>query len=172
MLVPPSGGALNLESLAREQNRRRPRAVWGRGGVAMCLYPPDHPSADVEIALGIAGLLAWLGLFFLPLKMFSWFLTPCAFHQITGWPCVSCGLTRGVLVLAEGRIGEALRMNPLGLGLLFFLLLYAPIACGLWLFRGPRLRIELRSRGARWMTLVVFVGLALANWGFLIWDGR
>lgn len=157
---------------SREVVRRTPLAAWSRGGWRFSLFPPDHPSADLEIALGVAGLLAWAGFWLLPLHHLAWFLTPCAFHQITGLPCVSCGLTRGILALAEGHPLVALRLNPLGLAVVLALLVYTPPACVLWWFRLPRPRLALTGREARrgaWCLLALVIA---AHWAFLIVDGR
>lgn len=43
-------------------------------------------------------------------------LTPtCAFRQIFGRPCPTCGLTRGFSALSHGRIDEASRYNFLSI---------------------------------------------------------
>ena len=38
----------------------------------------------------------------------------CAFHNLTGWPCPGCGLTRSWVSLAHGQFGAALVWHPLG----------------------------------------------------------
>lgn len=37
----------------------------------------------------------------------------CLIRRLTGRPCLSCGLTRGVAYLARGNLRDALRANPL-----------------------------------------------------------
>lgn len=39
----------------------------------------------------------------------------CPIKKLTGYPCPGCGTTRAVGFLFEGKIGEALYTNPLGL---------------------------------------------------------
>lgn len=38
----------------------------------------------------------------------------CSFRARTGVPCLGCGGTRALELAARGRVGEALRLNPLG----------------------------------------------------------
>src|SRR3954466_10731300 len=37
----------------------------------------------------------------------------CLIRRLTGRPCLSCGLTRGVAYVARGNLRDALRANPL-----------------------------------------------------------
>ena len=39
---------------------------------------------------------------------------PCGFHALTGLPCPGCGLTRSVVALFEGRVGESIMLHPFG----------------------------------------------------------
>lgn len=41
--------------------------------------------------------------------------TLCLFKSATGFPCPSCGITRSVLLLAQGDVAQALWINPLGI---------------------------------------------------------
>lgn len=41
-------------------------------------------------------------------------LPPCAFKQLTGTPCPSCGLTTSVTCMVHGRLRQALAANPTG----------------------------------------------------------
>lgn len=59
--------------------------------------------------LGVGGLLAaalavpWRG--------------ECGFRYALGAPCPGCGMTRALLALLEGRVGESLLLHPLALPL-------------------------------------------------------
>lgn len=50
-------------------------------------------------------------------------LPECQFHERTGWHCPGCGGTRSFLALARGDLPTALRMNPLGTGLIIYVAL-------------------------------------------------
>jgi len=39
----------------------------------------------------------------------------CIIKNVTGYPCPSCGTTRAVLLLMEGKIKESVLLNPFGL---------------------------------------------------------
>ena len=41
--------------------------------------------------------------------------TLCLFKNVTGIPCPSCGVTRSLIFLMQGNIGEAIYINPLGI---------------------------------------------------------
>lgn len=65
-------------------------------------------------ALGLA--LGALGLWYIrtAFSTGSLPLLPCLFHSVTGLYCAGCGMTRALHFIMEGRLYEALRMNPLG----------------------------------------------------------
>jgi hypothetical protein len=51
-------------------------------------------------------------------------------RQLTGIPCPGCGLTRSLISIAHGRLGDAWRFNPAGL--LFFAVVAYQIPYRLW----------------------------------------
>lgn len=64
----------------------------------------DYTAAGVGVA-GVAAVVMWhMGLSF-------W---GCSFRWLTGWPCLTCGLTRATLSLAGGHWGQAFHYSPLG----------------------------------------------------------
>ncbi len=97
-------------------------------------------------------------------------LPPCPLHEYLGLPCPSCGTTRGVLLLLEGRVGDAFLMNPLVLGggsvfgayLVFGWIRYFRTGH----FPEPRWT-PARRRWLRWSTASALV----LNWAWLIWRG-
>ena len=149
-----------------------PLAERRAGPFALRLYPPTHPTRDVEIAAALAGLLAAAALLFLPLDAWAPLAGSCRFHDWTGIPCLTCGTTRAVLALAHGRLLTALRLNALVAAGLLFALVYAPAAAAMWLLRLPRPRLALDRGRARWCAAAVFALILALQWAFLIWDGR
>ncbi|RMG47265.1 MAG: DUF2752 domain-containing protein [Acidobacteria bacterium] len=165
--------AAGLPESRVEQGRwPAPLAEWGWGGVRFRLLPAEHPTSDLEPVIAVVGLLAILGMWTLPLDLLAGFAGVCRFHAWTGWPCPTCGITRGLLAVAHGDPFRALRMNPLLIGGILATGAYAPVALALWIFRAPRPRIALLTPSARWGTLFLAVAAVLANWAFLVIDGR
>jgi len=142
------------------------------GPFRFVLYPPGHPTADIEIAAAMVGGVTVAALLLLPLEKLSRLVPECRFHEWTGWPCATCGITRGLIALGQGALTEALRLNPLVMAGLLAFLAYALVAAVLWAFRLPRPRIGLASRRARIVAVVAVLAAILANWVFLIADGR
>ena len=50
----------------------------------------------------------------------------CVFKKVTGLPCPSCGGTRAVLLLLQGKLIQSILLNPIGCLILIYLLV-API---------------------------------------------
>jgi hypothetical protein len=103
-------------------DRRRPRPVPSGTGPAPA--PPSagrpDPKSASELTL-LAGFLGVLtasvllgpgvdGVRFLGVEIPSF----CLFHQLTGWRCPGCGLTRSFVYLGHGHPIAAFWMHPLG----------------------------------------------------------
>jgi hypothetical protein len=121
---------------------------------------PYWPAWAVGIVLGWLAMVAaaqWL----------AWTLGQpmelCLFRRLTGLPCPTCGLTRGVLALFGGHASVAFAYNPLALcvAILASAALLARATLGLGL------RVEL-SGGQRKAAGALAAGLLLANWVYLI----
>jgi uncharacterized protein DUF2752 len=39
----------------------------------------------------------------------------CLLHRLTGFPCLGCGMTRAICLLAHGRLRDSLAMHPAGI---------------------------------------------------------
>jgi len=125
-----------------------------------------------SVALEIAGLLI------LPLLVgvsFAWFHfhlpTPqCFFREISGFPCPTCGITRGARSLFLGDIAGAWMYNPLNLFLPIF-------AFSFWLYcLGVVVRIfdpvrmsQLTISQERGLRYLIILGL-LTNWMYVIFN--
>lgn len=66
----------------------------------------------------------------------------CLFRRATGLPCASCGLTRSVVLLLHGRLGEAVALHPFG-----------PIALALAIGQLPPRLTSLGGRPRPWTAL-------------------
>jgi hypothetical protein len=87
----------------------------------------------------------------------------CLLKRLTGLPCPTCGLTRGILALLHGRLTDAIAFNPLA----FVILGVAAIGLLGRLALGVGLRLDL-SRGERKVAGILAVALLLSNWVYLI----
>ncbi|UCG58196.1 MAG: DUF2752 domain-containing protein [Phycisphaerales bacterium] len=87
----------------------------------------------------------------------------CLFKYFTGYPCPTCGFTRGLLAGARGQFIQAWLYNPL----LFSLLgLYSGAMVVRILFRrGVRIRLTPAERATTWCGAAV---LFAANWVYVI----
>lgn len=96
----------------------------------------------------------------------------CIFHELTGLPCVTCGMTRCAIQFFHGHFAGALKWNPL-----IFTLLCGVIAFDLYAFatltmRVPRLRIHVSTKRAnRFLRVSVISAIAL-NWIYLLLHWR
>jgi hypothetical protein len=84
-------------------------------GVSAMPRPALRPLAreDRQIAL-LWGVLAVSSLLLRPFWLALAPLLPaCPFRALTGVPCLSCGTTRAAAALLDGRVVDALLVNPL-----------------------------------------------------------
>src|SRR6266699_3615447 len=66
----------------------------------------DHELLWLSISLGSLGVaVLWFAL------GLPW--PRCVFHELTGLPCVTCGMTRSAIQFFHGHFVAALRWNPL-----------------------------------------------------------
>ena len=119
--------------------------------------------------ISLAGY-AWIGFHFTEHGHTEF--TVCIFKNVTGWACPSCGITRSVLSLLQGRVGEALWINPLGI-LAALLLILIPV----WLIRDVVLNQQtllkvfrqaedaIRTKKSIYIPLIILV---VINWGWNI----
>ena len=91
----------------------------------------------------------------------------CIFHQLTGLPCLTCGMTRATLAFFRADFATALHWNPLIFIALCGLSIFDAYAFVVLATRAPRLRVRLSNMAAARMRLLVITGLAL-NWIYLL----
>jgi len=92
----------------------------------------------------------------------------CIFHELTGLPCVTCGMTRCAIQFFHGHFAAALKWNPL-----IFTLLCGVIAFDLYAFatltmRVPRLRIHVSTKRANTFLRVSVISAIALNWIYLL----
>ncbi len=87
----------------------------------------------------------------------------CWFRALTGVPCPTCGSTRALLALAQGRVIESFTYNPMfvAVALLGTAWLVARFGFG----RTLNTSLGTRSRRIAWLFATV---LFLANWSYVI----
>ncbi len=125
----------------------------------------DHEKIWLPVALStFAAGAVWLRLE-LPLPK-------CAFHQFTGHPCPSCGVTRAARQLLYGHLVGALHFNPLAVILFGLIITYCLYAAVVLAFDLPRWRLEgpVSRQQGRWWRIGVCSAVAV-NWAYLDWAG-
>ncbi len=125
---------------------------------------------DFELIYAPLALLLFLFVRFMPAKFFAAF--SCPFLEISGLPCLSCGVTRAFILVSHGEIIQGLKMNPLFAALLLGGLVFSVYALTVISLRLPRLRLISLGRYGHWLLGAVIGGSLLLNWGYLLWIGR
>ena len=91
----------------------------------------------------------------------------CVFHDLTGLPCVTCGMTRSAIQFLHGHFFAALKWNPLVFALLGGVMAFDLYAFTAIALRRPRLRIVFRQAERKYARGVIVAVLAL-NWFYLL----
>lgn len=120
--------------------------------------------------LTAACLLGFLYLFYSINFSESSSIGACMIKNVTGYPCPSCGTTRAVRLLWNGKIAESILMNPFGI-LVFIIMILSP----LWIaydvvfkkatFFNLYNKVEITVR-TKWIAIILIL-LVLLNW---IWN--
>lgn len=95
----------------------------------------------------------------------------CTFKAVSGLPCMTCGGTRCLNAMFQGELVAAARFNPFVCCLSIIATALAMYCCVLTVFNLPRPRWTLTS-AEKWPLLAICLIAVLANWIFLILDGR
>ena len=88
-------------------------------------------------------------------------LPGCTLHNLTGLNCPGCGMTRAAYAMLQGRLGDAFRLNPLGM----ILLPVASVGLGIELINWARekplpFRIKIGARGV-WILIGIIIGFGI-----------
>jgi len=84
----------------------------------------------------------------------------CFFRKATGLECPGCGMTRATHAFLNGRIGEAFRLNPVGMVVLPLALVALGIEVLGWVRGRP---LPFRVKSGRWGALILAV-VMIAWW--------
>jgi len=131
------------------------------------LVPPelDHELIWLTVSFGSLGFAAiWLAL------GLPW--PRCAFHDVTGLPCVTCGMTRSVIQFFHGNFLASLRWNPLVFVALCGLSIFDAYALIVLVARAPRVRIARFSSAEKTFVRALVVTSLAANWCYLLLHWR
>jgi hypothetical protein len=131
------------------------------------LVPPelDHELIWLTVSFGSLAFAAiWLA-FGLPWPR-------CAFHDVTGLPCVTCGMTRSAIQFFHRNFLSALRWNPLVFVALCGLSIFDAYAFVVLVARVPRLRLAKFSSAGKFFVRALVITSLGANWGYLLLHWR
>ena len=129
-----------------------------------------HQIVAQEIDYELVWLLVSLGAF---LGLALWFAvrlpTPqCAFHALTGLPCVTCGATRSAFQFLHGHFSASWFFNPLAFLAFCSVLAYDLYALVMLAARAPRLRFGNFSRSEKLFARGAVIILLAGNWLYLL----
>ena len=125
--------------------------------------PAIQPVGWPEVWGGMGVFLLFVARFIPIAKLPFW---GCALRQLTGIPCLACGMTRSFDWFMHGRFLDSFLVNPMGFGLAlsavigFVYLVLRPL-------RLPRLYFDFTERESLIVRILAIV-LIFANWGYLI----
>jgi hypothetical protein len=121
-------------------------------------------SAEHRLALAWGGLVLALMALSPLLPRVAGYLPRCLLRHATGIPCPTCGATRATVALFDGRLVDAVLLNPLvASGVVAFLV--GGIIAPLWAWR--RLEIPVIDRLPGWARLGILAIIAV-NWAWVI----
>jgi hypothetical protein len=96
----------------------------------------------------------------------------CLFHDLTGRPCVTCGMTRSAIQFFHGHLVAALQWNPLVFFALCALSIFNAYSGFVLITGAPRLRFGPFSSAEKMFaraTIMIALGL---NWIYLLLHWR
>jgi len=125
----------------------------------------DHELIWLSVSVTSIGLAAtWFAF------GFPW--PHCLFYDLTGRPCMTCGMTRSAIQFFHGHLLAAFQWNPLVFAALCGLSIFNAYALIVLVTRAPRLRISLFSRYEKISIRVSLVALLALNWIYLLLHWR
>jgi hypothetical protein len=122
--------------------------------------------------------LVWLSASLVSLGMaVAWFTLGlpwpiCVFHQLTGLPCLTCGMTRCGIEFFHGHFFAALKWNPFVFAVLCGVIGFDVYALATVVARTPRLRIHLSTQRAKTFLRASVISALALNWIYLLLHWR
>ncbi len=92
----------------------------------------------------------------------------CAFHNLTGLPCLTCGATRSAYHFLHGNFAASFLFNPLAFAAYCATLAFDLYAAAVLFAHAPRLRFTNFSSGERRIARVAVFLLLAGNWFYLL----
>lgn len=92
----------------------------------------------------------------------------CVFHDLTGLPCLTCGMTRCAIQFFHAHFGAAFQWNPLVFISLCLLSIFNVYALAVLILRAPRLRIRFDAQIERRATRFFVFAVLILNWVYLL----
>jgi Protein of unknown function (DUF2752) len=136
----------------------------------LCLRQLDPEETDHE--------LIWLSVSVASLSLAAtWFVLGlpwprCLFHDLTGRPCITCGMTRSAIEFFHGHLLAAFQWNPLVFAALCGLSVFNAYAFIVLATRAPRLRIAHWSQAEKKYVRIIVIGALALNWVYLLLHWR
>jgi hypothetical protein len=91
----------------------------------------------------------------------------CIFHDLTGWPCLTCGATRAAIQFFHGNFLSAWKWNPLVFAGLSAVAVFDVYAAFVLVTGSPRLRIAELTSAEKSLVRVLVIAALLLNWCYL-----
>jgi uncharacterized protein DUF2752 len=131
------------------------------------LYPGETDYELVWCAVSIGSLAFAAGWLALGLP---W--PRCVFHDLTGLPCATCGMTRCAMQFFHGHLVAAFDWNPLVFTTLCGVLVFDLYALAAIVTGAPRLRVSLSTASAKRYVRISIVLALMLNWVYLLLHWR
>jgi Protein of unknown function (DUF2752) len=133
--------------------------------VKVSLPAPNRKFGLVD-GLGLAGLIGLLVARYIPIAKIIPFWG-CTLREMTGWPCLGCGLTRVADRVAHFNIPGAFQANPLGTVAALFFALAAVLMVLHLVFAMPVPRLQLSPREWSWVRIAMPILIAV-NYAYVV----
>ncbi len=136
----------------------------------LCWRPVAPREIDYELlwlGVSLGGLAAAALWFALGL---AW--PRCIFLTLTGYPCPTCGATRGAIHFFHGDFFAAFKWNPLVFAGLCAISIFDAYAVAVLFMRAPRLRVFGMSPTERDLVRLLVVAMLALNWIYLLLTWR